>query len=78
MQESRTHEPRPRCGKCKRNVGYVAVGDRRFCRRCREDVAAIARERRDGREREIGTVLDRCAHYDGKAQLMCESGMGYE
>jgi hypothetical protein len=84
MTETRTHLARPRCGKCKTSLGYVAVGNARFCRACREDIAAIARARRDGSKREIGTVLvrdvwdDRCAHYEGKARQMCESGMGYE
>jgi hypothetical protein len=55
----REHLPLPRCSKCKKNDGVLAIGDVRFCRRCRADVLAIHAERKSSKKREVGTIL-RC------------------
>lgn len=47
---------KPRCIKCRRNPGNLRICDQRFCRACRNDIAAIARER-NGIRREIRSVV---------------------
>jgi hypothetical protein len=47
----------PRCSKCQKNDGVLAIGEVRFCRRCRADVLAIHAERKSGKKRKVGTIL---------------------
>jgi hypothetical protein len=55
---SRSRSLHPRCGKCKKNEGILAIGEIRFCRRCRADVLAIHAFRKSGKKREVGTVFE--------------------